>query len=180
MTGGEVTRIVAYLKEAGVRIWLDGGWCVDALVGRETRAHSDLDAAVELDKLASVMAALAPLGFRVEVDDRPTRLVLAASDGKRVDLHPLVFDEEGNGRQIGAGPNGGDAVYPAQELTGNGIVCGRPVACLTPELLLRHHTGYKPTTKDRHNVRLLCERFGLPTPRTYLDRVREPNDDTLD
>src|SRR5438093_9952846 len=108
MTGAEVVRIVAYLEEAGIGIWLDGGWAVDALVGRETRAHSDLDAAVELDKTDSAIAALAPLGFRVDMDDWPTRLVLAANDGKRVYLHPLVFDEEGNGRQMGAGPNGGD------------------------------------------------------------------------
>ena len=26
MTGAEVVRIVAYLEEAGIRIWLDGGW----------------------------------------------------------------------------------------------------------------------------------------------------------
>jgi lincosamide nucleotidyltransferase A/C/D/E len=173
MTSAEVARIVAYLEEAGVRIWLDGGRGVDALVGEETRAHSDLDAVVELDEMGSVIAVLARRGFRVEVDDRPTRLVLTASDGKRVDLHPLVFDEEGNGRQIGAGANGGDAVYPAQGLTGKGIVCGRPVACLTPELLLRHHTGYEPTSKDRHNVRLLCERFGLPPPAGYREAARK-------
>jgi len=180
MTGAEVAGIVAYLEDAGIRIWLDGGWGADALIGEETRPHSDLDAAVELEKTNSAVAALAPLDFRVEVDDRPTRLVLAASDGRRIDLHPLVFDEEGNGRQIGAGPNGGDAVYPAQGLTGKGIVDGRTVACLTPELLLRHHAGYEPTSKDRHNVRLLCDHFGLPTPRAYLNRVREANGDALD
>src|SRR6266545_3639246 len=173
MTGAEVVRIVDYLEETGIRLWLDGGWGVDALVGEETRAHGDLDAAVELDKTDLVIAALVPLGFRVEVDDRPTRLVLAASDGRRIDLHPLVFDEEDNGTQIGAGPNGGDAVYPTQGLSGRGIVCGRTVACLTPELLLRHHTGYEPTAKDRHNVRVLCQRFGLPLPGGYLEAARK-------
>ena len=153
---------------------------VDALVGQETRAHSDLDAAIELVKTDVAIAALAPLGFRVERDDRPTRLVLAASDGNRVDFHPLVFDGEGNGRQTGAGPNGGDAVYPARGLTAKGIVCGRTVACLTADLLLRHHTGYEPSTKDRHNVRVLCEQFGLPTPGAYLNPVREANGYALD
>ncbi len=181
MTGAEVARIISYLESAAIRIWLDGGWGVDALVGEETRAHSDLDAAVELDKMAPVIAALAPLGFGVEMDDRPTRLVLAASDGRRIDFHPLIFDDEGNGRQIGAGPHGGDAIYPAEGLTGKGIVLGRPVSCLTAELLLRHHTGYEPTPKDRHNVRLLCERFGLEPPTAYANRViSEPNGDTLD
>jgi lincosamide nucleotidyltransferase A/C/D/E len=181
MTGAEVARIVAYLESAGARIWLDGGWGVDALVGEETRPHSDLDAVVELDKTDSIIAALAPLGFQVEADDRPTRLVLAASDGRHIDFHPLVLDEQGNGRQIGAGPNGGDAIYPAQGLTGKGTVDGRTVACLTPELLLRHHTGYEPTAKDRHNVRLLCERFGLGVPSAYAHRgISEANADTLD
>ncbi len=128
MTGAEVARIVAYLESAGVRIWLDGGWGVDALVGQETRPHSDLDAVVELDKTDSIIAALAPLGFQVDADDRPTRLVLATRDARHIDFHPLVLDEQGNGRQIGAGPNGGDAIYPAQGLTGKGIVDGRTVA----------------------------------------------------
>jgi len=180
MTGAKVARIVAYLEAASIRIWLDGGWGVDALVGEESRPHSDLDAAIALDTTDAAIAALAPLGFRVEVDDRPTRLVLAARDGRRIDLHPLIFDEEGNGMQIGAGPNGGDAVYPAQGLTGKGSVDSRPVACLTPELMLRHHTGYEPTLKDRHNVRLLCERFGLPLPSAYTKRGREAKADTLD
>ena len=181
MTGAEVARIISYLESAAIRIWLDGGWGVDALIGEETRPHSDLDAAVELDKTDSIIAALAPFGFEVTADDRPTRLVLAASDGRHVDFHPLVLDEQGNGRQIGAGPNGGDAIYPAEGLTGKGIVLGRPVACLTAELLLRHHTGYEPTAKDRHNVGLLCERFGLEPPRAYANRViSEPNGDTLD
>jgi lincosamide nucleotidyltransferase A/C/D/E len=120
MTGADVVAIVARLEGARVRIWLDGGWGVDALVGDETRPHSDLDAAVELDKTDSIVAALSPLGFEIEADDLPTRLVLASSDGRRIDLHPLVFDDEGNARQIGAGPNGGDAIYPAKGLTGKG------------------------------------------------------------
>jgi lincosamide nucleotidyltransferase A/C/D/E len=181
MTGAEVARIVSYLEDAGIPIWLDGGWGVDALLGEETRAHSDLDAAVELDNTDSIVAALTPLGFQVEADDRPTRLVLAASDRRRVDLHPLVFDELGNGKQIGAGPNGGDAIYPAKGLSGKGMVGGRTVACLTAELLLRHHMGYEPTSKDRHNVRLLCERFGLPTPRAYAGQaVSKSTSDRLD
>ena len=180
MTGAEVAHIVAYLESAGIRIWLDGGWGVDALVGEETRPHSDLDAAVELEKTDSIIAALASLGFQVDADDRPTRLVLAANDGRHIDFHPLVLDEQGNGRQIGAGPNGGDAIYPAQGLTGKGTVYGRPVACLTAALLLRHHMGYEPTAKDRHNVRLLCERFGLAAPTAYVNVVREAKSDTLD
>jgi lincosamide nucleotidyltransferase A/C/D/E len=80
---------------------------------------------------------------------------------------PIVFDGDGNGTQIGAGANGGDAIYPAAGLLGRGVIGGRDIACLTPELLLWHHTGYVPQEKDRQNVRLLCEHFGIPRPPGY-------------
>jgi hypothetical protein len=39
----EVVDVLERLDRAGVPVWLDGGWGVDALVGRQTRPHRDLD-----------------------------------------------------------------------------------------------------------------------------------------
>ncbi len=53
------------LAEAGIAAWVAGGWGVDALAGRRTRHHGDLDLVV--DRVAdrhAVAAALAPLGYR--------------------------------------------------------------------------------------------------------------------
>lgn len=97
MTGAEVLAVVDRLKEAGIDIWLAGGWAVDALVGRETRPHTDLDAVIELDNASAIVDLLAPLGFAVAFDERPTRFVLADSSGRRIDFHPIVFDETGAG-----------------------------------------------------------------------------------
>jgi lincosamide nucleotidyltransferase A/C/D/E len=177
MTGSEVVSVVDYLEAAGLPIWLDGGWGVDALIGKQTRPHSDLDAVVELERADAVIARLESLGFRITQDDRPTRFVLADDTGRHIDLHPILFDESGNGRQIGAGADGGDAIYPAAGLLGRGEVGGRGVACLTPELQLRHHTGYEPQDKDRHNVRLLCQQFGLPVPPAYREAARDETGD---
>ena len=47
MRAQDVLEIVAYLDAAGVRVWLDGGWGVDALLGEQTRPHKDLDIVVE-------------------------------------------------------------------------------------------------------------------------------------
>jgi lincosamide nucleotidyltransferase A/C/D/E len=173
MTGSEVVRILDCLEQGGVSTWLDGGWGVDALLGEQTRAHGDLDVVVELEQAAEISPRLGRLGYRLVLDDRPTRFVVEDGEGRHVDFHPIAFDSEGAGRQTGAGPHGGDAIYPADGLAGEGWVAGRRVACLTPELLLRHHTGYEPQEKDRHNVRLLCERFGLPLPRAYREAARE-------
>ena len=43
MTADAVLEVIATLEEASVRVWLDGGWGVDALLGEQTRNHADLD-----------------------------------------------------------------------------------------------------------------------------------------
>jgi hypothetical protein len=34
----------------GLVVWLDGGWGIDALLGRETRTHADLDLVIDRDQ----------------------------------------------------------------------------------------------------------------------------------
>jgi lincosamide nucleotidyltransferase A/C/D/E len=36
--------------------------------------------------------------------------------------------------------------------------------CIDPEWLLKFHTGYDVDETDDHDVRLLCERFGIAMP----------------
>jgi lincosamide nucleotidyltransferase A/C/D/E len=151
-----------------MQVWLDGGWGVDALLGEQTRGHEDLDFVVSLDAADDVITALSSLGYTLDEDARPTRFTLSAPGGRKIDVHPVVFDDEGNAVQKGAGPGGGDAPYPAAGFAGHGSISGHAVACLTPQLLVLHHLGYPPADKDRHNVRLLCERFGIPLPGPYL------------
>jgi lincosamide nucleotidyltransferase A/C/D/E len=42
VTATDVAEIVEWLRTAGVEVWLDGGWGVDALIGEQTREHKDL------------------------------------------------------------------------------------------------------------------------------------------
>src|SRR5262245_34893244 len=46
MEADSVLNIYNDLQDHGVKIWIDGGWCVDALLGKQTRPHPDLDIAV--------------------------------------------------------------------------------------------------------------------------------------
>ena len=174
MSAADVVDLVSRLEAAGISIWLDGGWGVDALVAEQTRPHSDLDIVARLDQTDAIIEALRPAGLTISLDDRPTRLVVADAMDRRIDLHPVVFDPGGSARQIGAGANGGDAVYSADGFGGQGWVSGRAVQCLTPQLLVMHHLGYKPLAKDWHNVRTLCERFGLPIPASYAAFAESP------
>jgi lincosamide nucleotidyltransferase A/C/D/E len=63
MTVDDVIEVLDRLAIAGVEIWLDGGWGVDALVGRQTRAHADLDLALARSDLELAATALGEAGF---------------------------------------------------------------------------------------------------------------------
>lgn len=165
MTAAEVVVVLDRLDAAGVGVWIDGGWGVDALLGRQTRAHTDLDLAVGRDELERAKAALAPLGFAFVPEEEPglpARLVLRDRAGREIDFHPLVFDPEGNGLQeLGGGEWG---TYPAAGLRGRGRILDRHVRCITPELQLAFHSAYELTERERNDVTLLAERFGLDPP----------------
>ena len=47
MNSNDVINLYTSLERIGIEIWVDGGWCVDALLGKQTREHPDLDIAVE-------------------------------------------------------------------------------------------------------------------------------------
>ena len=163
----EVHAILDRLDAAGVAWCIDGGWGVDALVGRETRPHRDLDLVVARTELDRAAASLAPLGYAYDPSAEPglpARLVLCAQGGRQVDLHPIVFDASGDGLQeLGDGTWGR---YVAAGLRGEGEIAGRRVRCITTELQLLHHRGYEPTDLDRRDIALLTRlaRADPPAP----------------
>jgi lincosamide nucleotidyltransferase A/C/D/E len=161
----ELVRIMEALAESRIPAWLDGGWGVDALVGRQTRPHEDLDLVVALEAVDAVLKALQPFGYAMGLDERPTRLVLEAWSERRIDLHTVVFDSEGGGVQHLQ--DGRSYRYPPQGFAGVGVVDGRRLPCLTPEVQIECHMGYEPTDTDKRDVGLLAERFGLPLPKAY-------------
>ena len=168
MDPAAVVAALDWLENHGITTWVDGGWGVDAPVGEQTRKHDDLDLVVAQDALAAAQSALRTLGYRHDPTIEPglpARVVLLDSNRREIDLHPVVLDAHGNGWQpLGDGRWGS---YPADGLTGTGVVSGRQVRCLTPELQLRHRLGYAPDSNDRHDLRLLAHRFGLALPPDY-------------
>jgi lincosamide nucleotidyltransferase A/C/D/E len=161
----DVLEILDALQAVGVRAWLDGGWGVDALLRTQTRPHDDLDLVADTRDLPRLQAALANRGFALAVDELPTRCVLRDARDRRVDVHPVVFDDEGGGVQ--ALPGGSSFRYPPAGFAGVGFVGGRLVPCLDAATQLLCHAGYPPDEADRHDVRALCARFGLEPPDGY-------------
>src|SRR5438477_5420746 len=132
MTGIDVVGILGLLKKGGIEVWIDGGWGIDALLGRQTRPHDDLDLVLRQSDIDWLTDVLGAAGFlRVNDGARPFNFVMADGRGREVDLHGVVFDTSGNGLYGPQPEDGGGRIYPADAFKGTGLINGASVRCLT-------------------------------------------------
>ena len=155
-------EVLDLLESRGIRVWLEGGWGIDALVGEQTRPHQDLDLAFPAENEEALVAALAERGFEIVEDERPTRCLVRDGRGREIDLHPLTFDASGDGLQ--AAPAGAYYRWPREGMAGVGTIGGRRVNCITAELQVRFHGSYEPDERDLADLELLRERLGVEIP----------------
>lgn len=58
-------------------------------------------------------------------------------------------------------------MYHADSLTGTGMIGGLAVRCISPQWMVKFHSGYELTEKDYQDVSALCEKYGLALPDEY-------------
>jgi lincosamide nucleotidyltransferase A/C/D/E len=155
-----VLHILDLLAAAGVQVWLDGGWGVDALLQRVTRVHNDLDLVLVLADLTPAVDALVRDGFSIE-EEELGRVVLTHAEHGRVDLHPVTFDADGNGVQVQ--PAETPLVYRSDGFVA-GQVLGRAVPCISADVQVSVRLGFDRSEKHRQDLVALCAAFGLPAP----------------
>ncbi|MGD0019117.1 MAG: amino acid transporter [Candidatus Limnocylindrales bacterium] len=148
-----VLEILDGLERAGVSASIGGGWGVDALFGAQTRPHSDLDLCIPAEHAAAATEALEALGYRLSLDERPTRFVVTEAGVGSIDLHPLRFLPDGTARLPGL--DGTEYVFPVGSLDARGKIGGRSVRCFTREQQLAAHSGYEPGEDDLWDLALL-------------------------
>ena len=146
MLAHDVLEIVARLDAAGVRVWLDGGWGVDALIRHQTRDHEDLDL-VPLPAANAARRTLTVLGFRLTEDEATLCFVARDAPDRRVDD---TFWR-----------------YPPEGFSGFGLVEGRGVAYLSAEVQVLYHLNYDPDRTDRRGMKLLAQSRGISLPDPY-------------
>ena len=140
--------VIDALEAGGVPYVLIGGWGVDALLGRQTRPHLDLDVVVDgsvPNLLVRVDVALAAVGLR------PV--------GEETSIPPLptVWVYAGNHATVDILP--ADLAAPPFDVDGaiaSGRIDGRPAACVSAEVQRRLRTGYKHRSADRDDLATLA------------------------
>ena len=167
--------LIPYLElfeELKLEIWIDGGWGVDALLGKQTRAHADLDFLIEKVSSDRLVSAMRELGF-VDVhtnDHTPWNFVMGSSEGKNFDFH--VLERAIDGDYMYGDPDDPITVT-AESINGTGTVAGRSVRCPTPEFQIDSHTGYTLKETDIHDVTALRDKFGVPLHPQQLTYLAE-------
>ena len=164
MTAKGVLQILQIFKDMQTEVWIEGGWGIDALIGKQTRRHNDVDIAFNTKDETRIIHAFHQLGYSIVEDARPTRFVLRKMDGTEIDMHPVVFDDSGVGKQLV--PGGEPFLYP-KDAFAQGIIDEQKVLCLSVNQQVVFHTGYVPLAKDRHNINVLHEHFSIPLPDAY-------------
>jgi lincosamide nucleotidyltransferase A/C/D/E len=163
------------LADHGIQIWLTGGWGIDALLGKETRPHKDLDAVLLLDDMVRMREVLSTVGYELKdlwsenrwtIDGQGTRtataFVLQDGEGHEFDAHAISLDDQGNG--VPEWEEAEDFIFPKAGLAGEGLIAGFPVRCITPEMQVDCHTGYELPEKQVRDLELLQEKFGVEYP----------------
>ena len=163
MSAEDAVDLIRLFEAAGIDVWLDGGWAVDAALGEQTRTHKDLDIVLQSSDLPRLREVLAGRGFRQKEGGTESNFVLADDQGREIDVHAMVLDQSGNG--VYRMSNGEDWIFPAAGFAGRGEILGFGVRCLSPEVqVLCHAYGYVPAEKDLHDMELLEARFGVALP----------------
>jgi lincosamide nucleotidyltransferase A/C/D/E len=159
-----VVELMDMFGAAEVRGWLAGGWGVDALLGRQTRPHCDIDLVIGDDdeSYEQVTRILAGEGFRFTGTHHDPRIAIPwchmwrHDAGQKVEVVPVPLDKPPFAAD-GGGIGHAFAV---------GSIDGHPVPCLSAKLQLFLHTGYPQRKIDEHDVALLTAYLSIPKMRT--------------
>lgn len=166
MTAEYASDMYAHLENMGIKIWIDGGWSVDALLGKQLRSHHDLDIALQSHDVPRLREILTAKGYKQVREDGPWNFVLADTNGHEIDVHVFVCDDKGN---IVDG-----IMYPAESLTGTGTIHGQPVRCISPRYMIKFLAPwiYKWPEKYVPVVYELCKKYGLALPQEYQEYIK--------
>lgn len=167
MATSDVVELLDFLEGRRIRVWLNGGWGVDALLGHQTREHDDLDITISAADRQTYADAMAELGFTTYRIDNEFNWVLVDGHGRLVDAHLVDLSET---RRSGEGINiYGPAGLPFEvgSLEGSGEIAGRRVNCETAAFQVRGHTGYTPDEQDYKDVLALCRTFSIEVPELF-------------
>ena len=98
-TKEDLMKVIELLESSKITYWLDGGWGVDILAGKQTRCHRDIDIDFDAQQMEKLLDILLNSGYKIDTDWRPVRIELYSEELGYLDIHPFVLNEDGTSKQ---------------------------------------------------------------------------------
>ena len=141
-----------YRGGTGITYWLDGGWGVDILAGKQTRIHRDIDINFDAQHTEKLLNVLLNLGYKIDTDWKPVRIELYSDELGYLDIHPFVLNEDGTSKQ--ADLEGGWYEFE-KDYFGSVFFEGKTIPCISLKGQKVFHSGYELRDKDKHDISIL-------------------------
>lgn len=166
MTSKDVVDLYAELDSSGIKIWVDGGWSVDALLDKQLRPHKDIDIAIQWKDVPKLREILTAKGYKQVKEDSQWNFVLRDDKSHEIDVHAFIYDDKGN---IVEG-----IMYPTESLTGTGMIEGQAVRCISPKYMVEFLAPYISKWPEKYvpAISALCEKFGIELPKEYNEYMK--------
>lgn len=166
MTSKDVVDLYTELDSLGIKIWVDGGWSVDALLDKQLRPHKDIDIAIQWKDVPKLREILTARGYKQVKEDSQWNFVLQDDKSHEIDVHAFIYDDKGN---IVEG-----IMYPTESLTGTGMIEGQAVRCISPKYMVEFLAPYISKWPEKYvpAISALCEKFGIELPEEYKKFIK--------
>ena len=148
-TEEDLKAVINLLDNSGILYWVDGGWGVDILAGRQTRIHRDIDIDFDAQHTEKLLGILLNYGYETDTDWRPVRIELYSDDYGYLDIHPFVLNEDGTSKQ--ADLEGGWYEFE-RDYFDQVVFDGKAIPCISLKGQKIFHSGYELRDKDRHDI----------------------------
>lgn len=151
-TQEDLIAVLDLFDELNITYWLDGGWGVDVLYGKQTRNHRDIDINYDASYTEQVLGLLKKKGYEMVVDQYPVRMELYHKDRSYIDIHPFILNEDGTTKQ--ADLEGSFYEFEA-DIFATANFNGRSVPCISLKGQKLFHTGYELREVDKHDIKII-------------------------
>ena len=167
MTSKYVVDLYTQLEKIGIKIWIDGGWSVDALLGKQLRAHKDLDIAIQWKDVPRLREVLAVQGYKQVREDSQWNFVLADDKEHEIDVHTFIYDDKGDVVE--------GVMYPAESLTGAGTIDGHTIRCISPKYMVEFLAPWIHKWPDKYleAISELCKKYRIELPKECEKFVKQ-------
>ena len=151
-TKEDLMKVIELFENTGITYWLDGGWGVDILAGKQTRIHRDIDINFDAQHTEKLLNVLLNLGYKIDTDWTPVRIELYSDELGYLDIHPFVLNEDGTSKQ--ADLEGGWYEFE-KDYFGSAFFEGKTIPCISLKGQRVFHSGYELRDKDKHDISIL-------------------------